>query len=285
MRSQHSLPPRPLSQHARSPQTTTTATAAVNNNNNNNKKNTRAATQAPPPRNKKMAPKVDMRVSMENAKQQTSKTSTVAIMNLEKALAASNSRLLLLRKCAIEALRKHPASEGGGEGDGNEGGGEGDDTTPPLLGQGRYARVAVLSFASSQAVGKRLHGNTWAPRQSLTLANVEQASPASVFDLSSHEGRARAAVALRALCVPYAAAHKLGACARLIAWYDARQTCALRLDDAGATLWGPKWSAGSGAKEVWAERKREQARAAATAAAAAAAAGDGGAAGAARRAH
>jgi hypothetical protein len=46
----------------------------------------------------------------------------------------------------------------------------------------------------------------------------------------------------------------------------------LRLDEAGATLWGPNWSAGSGDKEVWAERKREQARAAATAAAAVAAA-------------
>jgi hypothetical protein len=131
------------------------------------------------------------------------------------------------------------ASEGGGEGDDNEGGGEGDDTTPVLLGQGRYARVAVLSFASSQAVDKRLHSNKWLPRESLTLADVEQASPASVYDLSSHEGRARAAVALRALCVPHPAAQELGACARLIAWYDARQTCALRLDEAGATLWGP----------------------------------------------
>jgi hypothetical protein len=108
MRSQHSLPPRPLSQHARSPQTTTTATAAViNNNNNNNNKKPRAATQAPRSK-KKMATKTDRRVSMENAKQQTSKTSTVAIMHIDKALAARNSRLLLLRKCAIDARGRHP---------------------------------------------------------------------------------------------------------------------------------------------------------------------------------
>jgi hypothetical protein len=55
-----------------------------------------------------MAPKVDRLVSMENAKQQSSKMSTVALMSLDKALAVRNARLLLLRKCAIDARRKHP---------------------------------------------------------------------------------------------------------------------------------------------------------------------------------